>query len=59
MSSLGCLGEFVNQRLKAADEEISGVLRKTTAENEEEINRQRKLLDAIWKPEIRLERIGE
>ncbi|XP_027145535.1 zinc finger protein 391-like [Larimichthys crocea] len=57
MSSVECLREFVNERLTAAAEEIFGVFIKTIVEYEEEIYRQRKLLDIVWKPEIKLHRI--
>ncbi|KAF3698553.1 Zinc finger protein 229 [Channa argus] len=49
--------EFVTERLTAAAEEIFGVFEKTIAEYQEELVRQRKLLDIIWKPEIQLPRI--
>ena len=58
MSSVGYLREFVNERLTAAAEEIFRVFEKTIAEYEEEIHRQRRLLDIVWKPEIHLHRIG-
>ncbi|XP_029296698.1 zinc finger protein 664-like [Cottoperca gobio] len=48
------LREFVNERLSAAAEEIFGVFEKTIFEYEEEIDRQRRLLDVVWKPEIQL-----
>ncbi|XP_042277373.1 zinc finger protein 480-like [Thunnus maccoyii] len=57
MSSVECLREFINERLTAAAEEIFGVFQKTIVNYEEEINRQRRLLDIIWKPEIKLHRI--
>ncbi|XP_044051242.1 zinc finger protein 436-like isoform X2 [Siniperca chuatsi] len=57
MSSVECLREFVNERLIAAAEEIFGVFKKTIVEYEEEIDRQRRLLDIFWKPEIKLHRI--
>lgn len=58
MSSFDYLKAFVNARLTVAAEEIFGVLKKTIAEYEEEIDRQRKLLDDFWKPEIKLNRLG-
>ena len=58
MSSFGYLREFVNERLTAAAEEIFRVFEKSIAEYEEEIHRQRRLLDIVWKPEIHLHRIG-
>ncbi|XP_044051269.1 zinc finger and SCAN domain-containing protein 2-like isoform X4 [Siniperca chuatsi] len=57
MSSVECLREFVNERLTAAAEEIFGVFKKTIVGYEEEIDRQRRLLDIFWKPEIKLHRI--
>ncbi|XP_030278569.1 zinc finger protein 2 homolog isoform X6 [Sparus aurata] len=57
MSSVECLRGFINERLTAAAEEIFGVFQKTIVEYEEEIDRQRKLLDVVWKPEIKLHRI--
>ncbi|XP_073333291.1 uncharacterized protein [Pagrus major] len=57
MSSVECLRGFINERLTAAAEEIFGVFKKTVVEYEEEIDRQRKLLDIVWKPEIKLHRI--
>ncbi len=58
MSSVDCLREFVKERLTAAVEEIFGVFQKTIVDYEEEIDRQRRLLDIVWKPEIKLHRIG-
>ncbi len=58
MSSVDCLREFVIERLTAAAEEIFGVFQKTIVDYEEEIDRQRRLLDIVWKPEIKLHRIG-
>uniref|UniRef100_UPI0037E9B96C zinc finger protein 850-like n=1 Tax=Semicossyphus pulcher TaxID=241346 RepID=UPI0037E9B96C len=57
MSSVESLREFVNERLTAAAEEIFGHFKRTIAEYEEEIDRQRRLLDVVWKPEIKLHRI--
>ena len=59
MSSVQYLREFVNERLTAAAEEIFRVFIKTVVEYEEEIDRQRKLLETVLKPEIKLHRIGE
>ena len=58
MSSSEGLREFVNERLTAAAEEIFRVFNKTVVEYEKEIDRQRRLLDIIWKPEIKLHPIG-
>ncbi|KAM6901436.1 uncharacterized protein PEZ65_019542 [Lycodopsis pacificus] len=57
MSSVEYLREFVNERLSAAAEEIFRVFEKTIFEYEEEIDRQRRLLDLVWKPVIKLHRI--
>uniref|UniRef100_A0A3Q3JFD3 C2H2-type domain-containing protein n=1 Tax=Monopterus albus TaxID=43700 RepID=A0A3Q3JFD3_MONAL len=56
MSSVHYLREFVTERLTAAVEEIFGVFEKTVVEYEEEIDRQRRLLDIVWKPEVKLHR---
>ncbi|KAM6952941.1 uncharacterized protein PEZ65_016474 [Lycodopsis pacificus] len=63
MSKLEMLRSFVNQRLTAAYEEIFGLLERTIAEYEEELyrskeenKRQRKLLDAVFNPEVRIRR---
>ncbi|XP_054467625.1 zinc finger protein 287-like [Anoplopoma fimbria] len=52
MSKIQCLRRFVDERLTAAVEEIFGVLEKTLVEYEEEIHRQSRLLDDVWKPEL-------
>ncbi|XP_033985904.1 zinc finger and SCAN domain-containing protein 31-like [Trematomus bernacchii] len=57
MSSVDFLREFVNERLSAAAEEIFGVFQKTIVNYEEEIRRQRRLLDVVLKPEINIYRI--
>ena len=54
MSSAECLREFVNERPTAAAEEIFRVFNKTIVEYEKEIDQQRRLLDIVWKPEIKL-----
>ncbi|XP_054870501.1 uncharacterized protein LOC111563886 isoform X2 [Amphiprion ocellaris] len=52
MSSVQNLRELINQRLTAAAEEIFTEFEKTIVQYEEEIDRQRRLLDNIWKPQI-------
>uniref|UniRef100_A0A3Q1B5X4 C2H2-type domain-containing protein n=1 Tax=Amphiprion ocellaris TaxID=80972 RepID=A0A3Q1B5X4_AMPOC len=54
MSSVQNLRELINQRLTAAAEEIFTEFEKTIVQYEEEIDRQRRLLDNMWKPEIKL-----
>ncbi|XP_061604851.1 zinc finger protein 235-like [Phyllopteryx taeniolatus] len=54
MSSYQYIRHFVNERLAAAAEEIAGVFINTIVEYEEEIGRQRRLLDDVRKPRIKL-----
>ncbi|XP_061593462.1 zinc finger protein 391-like [Cololabis saira] len=56
MSLSGSLREFISQRLTAAAEEIFTEFEKTIVQYEEEIDRQRRLLDITWKPQIKLHR---
>ncbi|XP_071383774.1 cyclic nucleotide-gated channel beta-1-like [Centroberyx affinis] len=63
MSKVQKLRALVKQRLTAAVEEIFGLFERTIAEYEEEVSRskeqndrQRKLLDAVLHPEVRLHR---
>ncbi|KAM4597318.1 uncharacterized protein V3H82_023869 [Fundulus diaphanus] len=49
MSSVQHLREFISERLTAAAEEIFGVFHRTIAQYEEEMDRQRRLLDAAWR----------
>ena len=56
MSAVDSLREFVNERLTAAAEEIFGVFKRMIVEYEEEIDRQRKLLHIVWKPEGQVNR---
>ncbi|XP_076612835.1 uncharacterized protein LOC143336506 [Chaetodon auriga] len=56
MSKVQTLRAFVKQRLTAAAEEIIERFERTIAEYEEDLCRQRKLLDAVFKPEVRLHR---
>lgn len=58
MSSVDYLRKIVNDRLTVAAEEILRIFQLTIDEYEEEIDRQRKLLDVVWRPEIKLRRIG-
>lgn len=46
MSTLQTLKTFINQRLAVAVDEIFGLLETTISNYEEEINRQRRLLEA-------------
>lgn len=59
MSSVEYLREFVSERLAAAPEEIFGLIKQTIIEYEEEIDRQRRLLDNARKPENEPQTSGE
>ncbi|XP_041849418.1 zinc finger protein 568-like isoform X2 [Melanotaenia boesemani] len=52
MSSVQHLREFISERLTAAAEEIFTEFEKTIVQYEEVIDRQRRLLDVSWKPQI-------
>ncbi|XP_049923427.1 gastrula zinc finger protein XlCGF57.1-like [Epinephelus moara] len=63
MSKVQMLRSLVKQRLTAAAEEIFGLFERTIAEYEEELcrskeenERQRKLMDAVFNPQLRLHR---
>ncbi|XP_008289309.1 uncharacterized protein LOC103364080 isoform X2 [Stegastes partitus] len=58
MSSVQNLRELINERLTAAAEEIFTEFEKTIVQYEEVIDRQRRLLDVIWKPQITLDTTG-
>ncbi|XP_072237244.1 uncharacterized protein [Leuresthes tenuis] len=57
MSSAQHLREFISQRLTAAAEEIFTEFEKIIVQYEEEIDRQRRLLDITWKPQISFHRV--
>ncbi|TDH09803.1 hypothetical protein EPR50_G00092530 [Perca flavescens] len=63
MTKVQMLRSLVEQRLTAAAEEIFGLFERTIAEYEEELcrskeknERQQKLLDAVFNPQLRLHR---
>lgn len=58
MSKVQSVRDFVNQRLTAAAEEIFELFERTIRDYEDELCRQRKLLDAVLKPRVRIERTG-
>lgn len=58
MSSLQALRASVNQRLTVAAEEIFELFERTMAEYKEELRRERKLPDGVFKPEHQLHRAG-
>ncbi|XP_037537349.1 zinc finger protein 430-like [Nematolebias whitei] len=57
MSSVHLLREFIGERLSAAASEIFSEFEKTILRYEEELDRQRRLLDVSWKPELKLLRV--
>ncbi|KAK5616652.1 hypothetical protein CRENBAI_003060 [Crenichthys baileyi] len=57
MPSAQSLREFIRERLTAAAEEIFTEVDKTIVYYEEELDRQRRLLETYWKPQIKLQRI--
>uniref|UniRef100_A0A672IR29 C2H2-type domain-containing protein n=1 Tax=Salarias fasciatus TaxID=181472 RepID=A0A672IR29_SALFA len=58
MSLVQGLREFINERLAAAAGEIFLVFEQTIVQYEEEIDRQRKLLEISCKPQIRISKAG-
>lgn len=59
MSAVENLRELIKERLNVAVEEILGVCEKTIVVYEERVVRQRRLLDFLLKPQIRLRRTGQ
>ncbi|XP_037538395.1 zinc finger and SCAN domain-containing protein 2-like [Nematolebias whitei] len=57
MFSIHYLREFIGERLSAAASEIFSEFEKTILRYEEELDRQRRLLDVSWKPELKLHRV--
>nr|XP_020450709.1 zinc finger protein 2 homolog isoform X2 [Monopterus albus] len=56
MSSIQYLRGFINERLTVAIDEIFEVFEKAVIDYEKEIDRQRRLLDIVWKPQVKLHR---
>ncbi|XP_058469237.1 zinc finger protein 182-like isoform X3 [Solea solea] len=57
MSSHQYLRDLIHGRLTAAAKDIFTHVERIVVEYEEEINRQRKLLEVVWKPKVTLQRI--
>ncbi|RVE55584.1 hypothetical protein OJAV_G00234840 [Oryzias javanicus] len=57
MSSLQSLRELISERLAAAAEEICRLCEGTIVQYEQELCRQRRLLDICWKPQLQLHHI--
>lgn len=58
MFSAELMKQFVSNKLAAAAEEIFTVFHNAIVEYEEELDRQRQLLELAWKPVVKLNRIG-
>ncbi|RVE61287.1 hypothetical protein OJAV_G00169080 [Oryzias javanicus] len=58
MSSVLYLRDFISERLTAAAEEIFSEFEKTIVQYEEQLDRQRRLLDVSWKPPAELQPAG-
>uniref|UniRef100_A0A3B3DYR1 C2H2-type domain-containing protein n=1 Tax=Oryzias melastigma TaxID=30732 RepID=A0A3B3DYR1_ORYME len=58
MSSVLYLRDFISERLTAAAEEIFSEFEKTIVQYEEQLDRQRRLLDVSWKPPAQLQPAG-
>ncbi|KAM3605095.1 uncharacterized protein V6R79_020576 [Siganus canaliculatus] len=59
MSEVQTFRVFVRQRLTAAAEDIFEQFERTIAKYEEQLSRQQKLLDAVFQPQVRLNRTDE
>ncbi|KAF6725820.1 hypothetical protein FQA47_007685 [Oryzias melastigma] len=57
MSSLQSLRELISERLAAAAEEICRLCEGTIVQYEQELCRQRRLLDICWKPQLQLHHV--
>ncbi|XP_058505062.1 zinc finger protein 391-like isoform X2 [Solea solea] len=57
MSSLQCFRDLITERLTVAAEEIFRHVERTVVEYEEELYRQRKLLEIVCQPRVNLQRI--
>ena len=58
MSSGDCLRTFIIERLTVAAEEIFRVIQLKFDRCEAELDYQRRLVESVWRPEIKLHRIG-
>lgn len=58
MASVQSMRQFVCDKLTAAAQEILGAFEKKLENYEAEIARQRRLLDSVFTPEIKLQRTG-
>ncbi|XP_058505087.1 uncharacterized protein LOC131472195 [Solea solea] len=56
-SSRQYLRHLITERLTAAAEEIFSAFERTIVDYEEEVNRQRKLLEIVCKPRVKLQRL--
>lgn len=58
MSSMQSLRERLRERMSAVGDDLCSALEDTAVQYEEQIERQRELLDVALKPEVKLYRIG-
>lgn len=58
MSSVECLRMFVIERLTVAAEEIFRVFQQKIDGYEDEVEYQRRLVESVWRPKIKLHRTG-
>lgn len=58
MYSVQSMRKFVCDRLTAAAQEILGAFERKIEDYEEEIARQRRLLDSVLTPQLKLHRAG-
>lgn len=58
MNSAETFRILLTERLEAAAQEIFQLFHRSVAQYEGEIERQRRLLALVWKPHIKLQRIG-
>ena len=58
MSSSDSLRTFIIERLTVAAEEIFRVIQQKIDGYEAELDYQRRLVESVWRPEIKLLRIG-
>lgn len=56
--SIECLRTFVIKRLTVAAKEIFRVFQRKIDKYEDQVDYQRRLLESVWKPEVKLRRMG-
>ena len=56
--SVDCLRTFIIERLTVAAEEIFAAFQQKIDGYEDEVNYQRRLVESVWRPQIKLHRLG-